>query len=51
MIKEGDIITIAGYYQKVPNPARRWWQVWKPRMIAGGDLAKWRCVKAPQTKP
>lgn len=33
MIKPGDIVTVAGFYVTVPNPHRRWWQFWKPKMI------------------
>ena len=29
----GDTFTPAGYHPKVPNPARRWWTPWRPRLI------------------
>ena len=37
-IKTGDTITIAGVMRKAINPDRRWWQFWKPRMVASDEL-------------
>lgn len=34
----GDKLTITGIYKLAPNQNRRWWQLWKPRMIVTGDL-------------
>lgn len=36
----GETVTIAGIYEQVPNPARRWWQFWRPRFVAGPELRK-----------
>lgn len=38
-IKPGDTITLADCYRAVPNSARRWWQFWKPRLVASEELA------------
>ena len=38
-MNHGDKCTIAGYYSLIRNPARKWWQVWKPRMVASDKLA------------
>ncbi len=40
MINKGDTFTLAGVYQKIPNPARRWWKPWLPRMVATDELQK-----------
>lgn len=32
-IKPGEAFTIEGLYRMVPNPDRRWWQFWKPRLV------------------
>ena len=48
-IKPGDVVTIAGCYRVIPNPARRWWQIWKPRTVPGPDLA--RFTLAEEKKP
>ena len=39
-VKIGDKITLAGTFVLVRNPARKWWQVWKPRVVAGIDPDK-----------
>lgn len=39
MFKVGDKITIAGANRMVPNPDRRRWQFWKPRMVDAGEPA------------
>jgi hypothetical protein len=46
----GDTLTIAGVMARVPNPARRWWQWWKPRMIDGPKLQKFVVTHAPAQK-
>ena len=45
-MKPGDTIRIAGCYQKVPNPRRKWWSFWRPKMIDGPELQVWTCVDA-----
>lgn len=42
-IKEGDMITIEGMHQMVPNPDRKWWQFWKPAKILG-PLQRYRVL-------
>lgn len=34
-LKPGDKLTIAGAMVPIKNPSRKWWQFWKPRMVAG----------------
>ena len=41
LIKIGDTVTIAGLVKSVPNPSRKWWQVWKPRMVQTGELMRY----------
>lgn len=31
-------MTIAGVHRLTKNPGRRWWQVWKPRLVATEEL-------------
>lgn len=31
--KPGDTFQIEGVHPYVPNPGRKWWQFWKPRVI------------------
>lgn len=33
MIQRGDTFTIAGVYETMLNPQRRWWQFWKPKIV------------------
>lgn len=33
MIQMGDMFTIEGVHNVMRNPNRRWWQLWKPRMV------------------
>lgn len=33
-MQTGDTFTIAGIHPVIANPARRWWQFWKPRKVA-----------------
>ena len=44
-MKQGDTYTFAGVYILKPNPDRKWWQVWKPRLVATPDLQTFQ-VKA-----
>lgn len=37
-METGDTFTIAGVNRMVPNPSRKWWQFWKPRMIDSGQI-------------
>ena len=37
----GDTVTIAGLVKSVPNPSRKWWQVWRPRMVQTGELMRY----------
>ena len=37
-VKAGDTITVAGIYETIPNPDRRWWQFWKPRQLTTDRL-------------
>lgn len=39
MILPEETFTVAGMYEQVRNPNRRWWQFWKPRMINSDRLA------------
>lgn len=39
----GDYFTISGVHKMVSNPARRWWQLWKPRLVKG-PLQTFRCT-------
>jgi hypothetical protein len=48
-MKPGDTFTIAGLTRKVPNPARKWWQVWRPRMIDTRELQTWTIVARNST--
>lgn len=41
MFEVGDKVTMDGLHRMVPNPARRRWQFWKPRMVALKELAVW----------
>jgi hypothetical protein len=42
-MKPGDHITIAGCFAMKINPARHWWQVWKPRYVADDErLARFK---------
>lgn len=33
--KPGDKLTIAGFMVPIKNPSRKWWHLWKPRMVFG----------------
>jgi hypothetical protein len=33
-LKEGEQFVLVDRYSTVPNPARKWWQVWKPARIS-----------------
>jgi hypothetical protein len=45
IIKIGDTFTIEGVYRMVPNPDRRWWQLWKPRLAKkANELQMFRVV-------
>ena len=35
---DGDVLTFDGLFKPMPNPNRRWWQLWKPRTIASNEL-------------
>ena len=35
-----DTFVIAGAYERIANPDRRWWQFWKPRFVAGKNLQR-----------
>lgn len=39
-MKSGDSLTIAGVWRKIPNPDRKWWQFWRPRMVASGEYQR-----------
>ena len=45
-INEGDTVTIDGIYWSVPNPARRWWQIWKPRLVSSDEMQTFTVVPA-----
>ncbi len=36
--------TIAGVYAEIPNPSRKWWQFWKPRLVVSDKLMDFRVV-------
>jgi hypothetical protein len=36
----GDIITIAACFIEIPNPHRRWFTPWRPKMIASSELQR-----------
>lgn len=38
-VQKGDTITFEGIRQMARNPDRKWWQVWKPRLIPAN--AQW----------
>lgn len=43
--KSGDVFTIEGLHPAIRDPNRRWWQFWKPRMVADKDrLATFRVL-------
>lgn len=42
LLKPGDILTIAGDYQTIANPKRRWWTFWRPRFITMSQLQRYR---------
>jgi hypothetical protein len=41
----GDIITVEGIYRRIPNPARRSWQFWKPRLVDSDELQIFKVQK------
>jgi hypothetical protein len=43
-IKTGDKVTISGCYARVRNPDRKWWQLWKPRMVTTKELQQFTVV-------
>ncbi|QPQ55586.1 hypothetical protein IC614_03010 [Allosphingosinicella flava] len=43
-IKKGGMFTIAGLYKMVPNPNRRWWQLWKPKRVQSIELQTWKVI-------
>jgi hypothetical protein len=45
-IEVGDTLTISGVRRSVRNPARRWWQLWRPRWVKSADLANLRVVSS-----
>lgn len=45
-IKAGDKFTIAGLHRMERNSDRRWWQFWRPKMIAGPELQSFRITNA-----
>lgn len=42
-MQKGDTITFEGLHQMVRNPDRKWWQLWKPRMVPA-ELRTFRVV-------
>ena len=42
-VQKGDTITFEGIRQMARNPDRKWWQVWKPRMVPS-ELKVFRVV-------
>lgn len=50
-IKLGDSITIEGLHRVIANPDRRWWQLWKPRMVETSETAEWTVVGRLEAKP
>jgi hypothetical protein len=42
----GDTFTIAHIYRMIPNPDRKWWQVWKPRKVCSREPETWTVVSA-----
>ncbi len=44
VVHPGDKFTIAGVYEMIPNPNRRWWQWWRPRKVASDRLAEFRAT-------
>lgn len=50
-IKPGDRVTIEGLHRVVPNPRRRWWQLWKPRMVETCETAEWTIVGHLEAQP
>lgn len=49
-LKVGDKITLPGFVaypvqmELVPTEGRRWWQIWKPRMMQQAKLQTFRVV-------
>lgn len=35
-------MTVSGIYRCIPNPERKWWQFWKPRIVQTDDLQVFR---------
>lgn len=46
-MKRGELFTIAGLYKKVPNPARKWWTPWRPRLVASAELQTFEVQAVP----
>jgi hypothetical protein len=44
-IKLGDTFTIAGDYTQIKNPNRKWWQVWKPKIVKANKLQMYRVTE------
>lgn len=43
-VKVGDNFTIENIHALQPNRGRRWWQVWKPKLVASRKLQEFRVV-------
>ncbi len=50
-MKPGDKVTIEGVYRAIPNPDRRWWQFWKPRMVDTSEPMEWTVVRDVSGRP
>jgi len=49
-LKTGDTFTLSGIYRDMPNPAWRWWALWRPRFVASSDLQTYRVVGAASSE-
>lgn len=44
-MKPGDTFTLEGIHELYPNFHRRWWQFWKPKLVKGAALRRFKVAK------
>ena len=45
-ISPSDTVTFAGFFVPTPNPHRRWWQFWRPRMVRTNELQRFTVMNS-----
>lgn len=39
-VNQGDVFTIGNVFEMIPNPRRKWWTFWRPKLIRTQELQK-----------